>query len=507
VAIGLLLLGLNTTFLFPHPAIDPTLQAQKPRTAPLSAVKDRVLFQVESSIDGPWAVGALDVYDGQDWLLAPFAQSSLRDVPANGVVDTSVRPGVVATFTVSDLGGAVLPVPPNVVAIQANGPRLTYDARSGDIRLVEGQVQAGFRYEVSAASSPQVSDVAKLNAVPAGMARFTEMPAMPPAVRSLIAAAPTASKWQQFDYLRRWVLHNVSASGAGTPVSIPPARVEQIVGQTKQATPYEMVATQVMLARWVGLPARIGYGFDGGTRVGKHLEVHPKDGAAFPEVFFSGFGWVPVIGQPEHAQASTATDPTQQQQRPGVLPSKDIAVPLYLPAVVPPDSEVANTVRTWTLLAAALLLLAGLLYTFQPLATKTWLRARRRAQAHAAGPRARIVQAYAEWRDTLTDFGYRHPSDTPILLLNRFPDDEEHTELAWLVTRALWGDLQGAVTVELAQDAEELSRTLARRLAQAHPLTVRAVARLSRLSLRHPFAVREAWAHTAVAGEEPRAAA
>jgi hypothetical protein len=339
------------------------------------------------------------------------------------------------------------------------------------------------------------------------MTRFTEMPAMPPAVRSLIAGAPTASKWQQFDYLRRWVLHNVSAAGAGTPVSIPPGRVEQIVGQTKQASPYEIVAMQVMLARWIGLPARIGYGFDGGTKVDKHLEIHPKDGAAFPEVFFSGFGWVPVIGQPEHAQASTATDASQQQQRPGVLPSKDIAVPLFLPTVVPPDSELAATVRSWVLVAIAVLALAALLYTFQPLATKTWVRARRRAQARAAGPRTRIVQAYAEWRDTLTDFGYQHPTDTPILLLNRFPDDDEHTELAWLVTRALWGDLQGEVSGELAQDAEELSRTLARRLAQAHPVTVRAVARLSRLSLRHPFAVREAWMQAPAAREAPRAAA
>ena len=105
-----------------------------------------------------------------------------------------------------------------------------------------------------------------------------------------------------------------------------------------------------------------------------------------------------------------------------------------------------------------------------------------------AGPRARIALAYAEWRDMGTDYGYRHDTDTPLMYLDRFVEDPEHTELAWLVTRALWGDLQGSLTVELATMAEELSRALRRRLGQAHPAPVRAIGVVSRLSLRHPYA-------------------
>jgi hypothetical protein len=97
------------------------------------------------------------------------------------------------------------------------------------------------------------------------------------------------------------------------------------------------------------------------------------------------------------------------------------------------------------------------------------------------------VQAYAEWRDTLTDLGYQYSTDTPIMLLGRFPEDEEHAELAWLTTRALWGDLQGAVTDDVAADAEELSRTLRRRVNQAQPITVRFVAFVSKLSMRSPY--------------------
>jgi hypothetical protein len=74
------------------------------------------------------------------------------------------------------------------------------------------------------------------------------------------------------------------------------------------------------------------------------------------------------------------------------------------------------------------------------------------------------------------------------MFLDRFGPDEEHTELAWLTTRALWGDLQGSLTPQLASTAEELSKALRRRMTQAQPATLRAVALVSRLSLRHPYA-------------------
>ena len=45
-----------------------------------------------------------------------------------------------------------------------------------------------------------------------------------------------------------------------------------------------------------------------------------------------------------------------------------------------------------------------------------------------------------------------------------------------------------SVTADDALAAEELSRSLRRRLGAAHPSTMRFVAALSRLSVRHPYA-------------------
>ena len=478
----------QTGVLFPRPVVAPQYQAQRPRTQPLSAVQDKVLFEVQSAIDGPWVVGALDVYDGQDWLLPPFADQDLVPIPASGVVDKNLQYGLQALFTIRGQTGAVLPALPNTIGILAKGPQLDYDARSGNIRLVEGEIGDGFTYRVAAAGVPSVNDLVKVTSWPAAYRPFLEIPAMPAAVRALLDKAPTTSRWAQWEYVRTWVLDNINAAGAGTPVSIPPSRVAQIL-TAKQASPFEIVATETMLARWAGIPARIGYGFEGGTRVGNHLEIHPKDGSVFPEVFFPAHGWIPVLGQPKHAQASVNSNPSLQQLHQGVLPSTNIAVPLFLPAVVPPQSDTTGPILTTVLLVLAALAVAGLAWLLYPVMAKALARSRQRATARAEGPRARVAQAYSEWRDLLTDYGYLHPSDTPIMLLDRFPADEDHAELAWLVTRALWGDLQDGLDVAVATDAEELSATLRRRLAQAHPITVRGVAGLSRLSLRHPHAV------------------
>ena len=491
---GLYLLA-QTDFLFPKPAINPAEQPQKPKTVPLSQVEDRVLFTVESQLSGPWRVGSLDVYDGKDWRLPPFSESRLADVPRDGVVNHDLSPGVRATFTIAGLGGTVLPGLPNTVGVVAEGPKLAYDDRSGALRVAQGQVQAGLRYTVAAAALPNVDDLRNLTEPnPAGMDRFTEVPAPPPAVADLLDKAPKSSKWDEFDFLRTYVLSNVTATGTGSPKSVPPERIQDMLAGSKEGTPYEIVAAQALLARWAGIPSRIGYGFDGGeapdgsgNEVNK-LEVRPKNGASFPEVFFPKYGWLPVIGTPTKAKPTVGSDPATQRQDPNVLPSDDIQIGLFVPVLVPPKSPLPEEIRRTVLVAVPLALLLFLLYVAWPGVRKAWVRGRRRTAARAAGPRARIALAYAEWRDMATDYGYRHDTDTPLMYLDRFVEDPEHTELAWLVTRALWGDLQDSLTPELATMAEELSRALRRRLGQAHPAPVRAIGVVSRLSLRHPYA-------------------
>ncbi len=487
------LFGLSKAdFLFPDPAIDPTQEPQKPKTVPLSEVEDRPLFSVESSISGPWRIGSLDVYDGKDWRLPPFAENAVADVPRSGRVDTDLEPGVKARFTISGLGGAVLPALPNSVGIVAEGPKLAYDSRNGNIRVAQGQVQAGLAYSVTAAAVPSVDDLRTLQEpVPADIRQFAKIPIdPPPAAQALIDEAKSThdNKWDQFDFLRTHILDNVTSSGAGAPKSVNAETVQDMLGGSKEATPFEIVAAQAMMARWIGVPSRIGYGFDGGEQIDNALQVRPKNGATFVEVYFPRYKWLPVIGVPKMAKPTVGGEAGEQQFDPSILPSDDVTVQLFLPVLVPPGSVAGEQLKRVLLIGIPLLLLLLLLYIVFPVLRKAFVRSRRRSAAAAAGTRARVALAYAEWRDYAADFGFAYPTDTPLMFLDRFIDDPEHNEFGWLVTRVLWGDLQDDSSPELAATAEELSRALRRRLGQAQPATVRAVAAVSRGSLRRPYA-------------------
>jgi hypothetical protein len=506
ITAGLVLLA-QTDFLFPDPKIDPAQEPQKPNVVPIDQVEDRVLFTVsnpqggELQVGGPWRLGTLDVYDPSDgsWRLPAFDDTSYDAVPDDGVLDPDRLDdrGLAAEFRIAGLGGASLPGLPNTIGVVLqNGPDLAFDRRTETLRLANGQVPSGLRYQVAAAKLPTVDELRQVAVpIPADLQPYTEIPDAPPAVRQLLTQAGSqfTNAYDRFDFLRNYVLDNVTAVGLGTPVEITPERVQEILGDTLEASPYEIVALQAMLARWLGVPGRIGYGFDctvgrSCDDVGGALEVRPGNGASWPEVWFGDFGWLPLVGQPRQAQPSVGSDPDLQAVDPGILPSADIAVELYLPALLPPPSTVGTTVRDTLLVVLAAALLLGSLYVGYPAARKALLRSRRRAAARGAGPRARIALAYAEWRDHAADFGFRHPNDTPLMYLDRFVDDAEHAELAWLTTRALWGDLQDACTPELAATAEELSRALRRRLSAVQPGTMRFVAAVSRLSLRDPFA-------------------
>jgi transglutaminase-like putative cysteine protease len=490
ITVALALLS-QVDFLFPKPTVNPAEEPQKPKTVPLSKVVDRPLFRVTSDLSGPWRMGSLDEYNGTDWRLAAVNDANVKVVPDSGLIDPELAARVEAEFNILGLTGAVLPGLSNPVAMAAKGILPAFDYRSNNIRLASGTLKPGQKYTVLAAGLPTIDELRSISEpIPASVQKFTEgVGDPPPAVRDLLAQAQDQpSQWERFDFLRNYVLDNVVAAGQGVPVPVTPQRVDEILTKL-EGSPFEIVATQAMLARWIGLPSRIAFGFDGGEKVAdRTLEVRPKNGATFVEVYFPGFKWVPVIGTPKHAKPTVSSDPGTQQTNPNILPSDDVTIQVYLPVITAPKSVFGKQLLRGLLIGVPLLLLLLAIYSTYPALRKSRIRSRRRSAAVAIGPRARIALAYAEFRDVATDYGFSYPTDTPLMYLERFIDDDEHTELAWLVTRVLWGDLQEDASLELAVAAEELSRSLRRRLGSAQPATVRFVAAVSRLSLRDSFA-------------------
>jgi len=478
--------------LIPKPNNDAIIPPQRPQPPPPQV--DRPIFKVSSERQVPWRLGVLDVYDGKGWLLPPYDPKRLEMVPPSGAVPPGAqvprakpgRPTFEATFTVADIQGAVAPAVASPSSVAHGGFKLQIDPRTQTLRLPSGRVPSGTTYRVTAAVPPSGADLISAPAPSSAMAQYLKAPAPPDDVVTLLGRAPTTNLFDRLQFVRDALYGSVVAAGGGKPVDVPPARVVAMLGGA-EASPFEITAAEVLLARWAGVPARLGYGFYGGDRpdpAKPELEIRPRHGATWLEAWFEGYGWVPLVGVPNKAKASKSND---QQDRPDIRPSEQVALAAYVPVRVASVRLLFEVVRYWIARIAPLTLLVLLAWWSYPGFLKVLRRAKRRAWARRHGPVGQVVFAYAELRDLANDLNIGNPVDSAIEFVDIIEPDAEHAELAWLVTRAVWGDLSRGVQPEDAEMAVEMARSVGKRLSQAQPAVTRIIAFGSRASLREPF--------------------
>ncbi len=494
VVLGGLLAGTaQLGFLFPEASSDQVVPPMRPQLPP--PTPDRVLFTVQSERPVTWRLGTLDVYRETAWLTPPFdtgrlvALTGAGQIPATPPEDsrgplTSGRT-FTATFTIAGSSGKTLPALANPVAV-SGGPAVDYDPRTQSLRITGTRPRSGTTYTVLAAVPPTGAELTK--ATPPGPAQqeFLSVPPPPAEVSALLADAPQ-NPFARLQFVRRAYFAKVVAAGAGQPVDVPPSRVvEMLTGEP--ATPYEITAGEVLLARWAGVPARIGYGYFGGQAVKgdpKAVEIRPRNGATWLEAHFGGSGWVPIVGTPPRARVTLNKD--QQNGDPSVRASDELALVTYVPVRLQTVRLLYVLVRYYASIAVPVVLGGLLLLLLFPAAVK---RARRTARIRAAtrlGRQARVAAAYAELRDTATDLSIGNPAMSPVEFADAIEPDPEHRELAWLVTRGLWGDLSRDLRDDDVEAAESMSRSVTKRLRTAQPGFSRAAALSSRASLATPW--------------------
>jgi hypothetical protein len=473
--------------LFPKPNVDRSANPQKPKVTPLSAVKDRPLFAVTGGFAGPYRLGTLNSYVENAWYLPAFEPSTFTDVtPGTTLPEAATDPATVKVgVTISGLNGFAVPTASGAEQLTATKRDLAVDPASGVLRTAKGAATTGVSYEVAVAPSPGGTELARSAALPPGdaYAPFLAAPPVPAEVAALIAKAPP-NKWELLQSLRQSLFDHVVAAGAGQPIDVPPSRVVQMLSG-ENASPYEIVAAEALLARWAGLPSRIGYGFYGGTKLADgSLEMRPRDGANWLEVHFPGHGWVAVLGHPLKAQPSLDPKLVRKQR---IIPSDEIQLSIFVPILQPDRLLAFEVARFYLVRLIPTLVVLYLLWQLVPLVARARRRRKRRAWGALHGPAGRIAVAYAEFRDTVRDLGLDSGRTTPLEFLREVDPDVEHTDLAWLTTRGLWGDLVRDLQDEDAVVAERLSQSLRRRVSSVQPGTVRLAALTSRRSLRHPY--------------------
>lgn len=487
-ALGLvmiLLIALNRSdFLFPAAERTKSLQPQKPKIVPLSEVPDRVLFTVRTEAKGPWRLGVLDEYDGKSFLLPPFDPKRIIEVRTGGKVAQGTGDPISVGFTIKGLEGHTLPSLPNPTSISRPGAGLGYDPRTQTFRLTQSAPGEGYAYTVSASAPPSGEQLASVpGGVPEDVKEYAKVPPPPPTVAALLAEAPS-NAWERLQFLRNTFYEKVIAAGSGVPVDVHPSQVERMLAG-EEATPFEIVAAEVLLARWAGIPARIGYGFYQGASVPGGYEIHPRDGANWLEAYFPNYGWVPVIGVPPRARASLQS--LEKNRNVSARPSDELSLQVYIPVTIENPLLLYQIIRYWIGVALPFVLILALLWVFFPIPLKKIRSSRRTEWARARGPREQIAVECAEFRDLAADLNAGDPYDTPLEYLDRLVEDEEHQEFAWLVTRVLWGDLRRDIQAADVETATQMGRSLRRRLTRAQSPLARVLGLASRASLRRPY--------------------
>lgn len=485
-----LVIGLNSaSFLFPKPVHQPISSAQKPRL--VSAPSDNVLFEVrtDAGFTGPWRIGVLDTYRQGSWLLPP--QDPSRLVRASGGAQfpgNPPRPGVGSvTIVLHDLGQtAMLPDLAGTEFVDGDTAGLVVDKRTGVLQVPNGRARAGLTYTLHVPPYASTSDLeAARPAVGPDSAAQLQVPPPPPAVAALLASAPTANSFDRMEYVEHALLDNVTAKGAGIPTAVTPARVQDLLAGSKTGSPFEIVAAEALIARWAGVPSRIGFGYDGvNNEVTGVVTVRPHNAADWLEVDYAGYGWLPLVAIPKQAEQDLNNKPKQHQD---ITANDDIAVRVFVPYRIVTAKQLYEIVRYWLAVLTPVLLGVLLIVAFWPAAARVRRRSKRRSWAAARGLRDQIAVEYAEMRDAATDLNIGSPTATPLEYLFMVRSDEEHAELAWLTSRALYGDLADEVTEEDVRIAEELSTSVRRRLRAAQPAPSRLLAASSRASIRSPY--------------------
>jgi Transglutaminase-like superfamily len=243
-------------------------------------------------------------------------------------------------------------------------------------------------------------------------------------------------------------------------------------------------STMAVLARDLGIPARVAVGFTAGEKQkdGSHI-IKTHDAHAWPELFFSGVGWVAFEPTPAGSRTPSpgfsngagvptgAADPTNPSGGPTPSASSTAGVPQ---GVQPLDGAKTPQRRGGAIVVAGRQLpllpfgitLAVVLIALIPLFARTWIR--RERWRRATTPAGLAAATWAELLDTLLDYGYEWPASDPprggaerLLAAHDFTGEasEALRRLASATERSRYAPELGAVG-DLRADVETVRATL-----------------------------------------------
>ncbi|TDB80996.1 transglutaminase-like domain-containing protein, partial [Micromonospora sp. KC721] len=322
--------------------------------------------------------------------------------PGPGAVDT-----VRQEITVSGLTGRLLPAV--ATPREVTGARVAYDPATGTLIRPEG-LTPGLRYTVtSVREQPDVNLLATAD-VPAGdeVARVLRVPdGTPEPLRRLAAqfAQENAAPYARATAIERFLAEHYRVV-ADAPSGHAYPNVNFFLfgprnGGGQRGTSEQFAAAFAVLGRLTGLPTRVVVGF-AAPGAGP---VRAADAFAWPEVLFSGVGWVPFdpLPRPDVEPRPVEEDfrPPKEEPPPSEVPEPSVEPSASPPAVTSAQADGGDrglsTPALAALLVGVLVLLVGAVLGI----LAGMRRAQTRARLGRGDPADRIAGAWRHVTDAL----------------------------------------------------------------------------------------------------------
>ena len=337
IGLAALIVGLNLGFRIPQAnakgviawrASDQRGNGTRSTLSPLVDIRGRLLnqstepvFTVTSNLPSYWRLTSLDQFNGTDWnALSTYQPAGRRLKAATGA--TTDGQMVEQDFTIQNLSEPWLPAayePVGFTGIKG----ISYDPASGSL-ISENQTTTGLTYHVTSVINIGRLDPSILQAAPpppssGPIADDLKLPSLPARVVDL-ARRIVAGKATQYDkalalqnYFREHFTYDVSYDYQG-PDPLGHFLFDQ--GSKPIGFCQQFAGSYAALARVVGIPTRLAEGWTTGQQSAPDTyQVIDNQAHAWPEVYFTGIGWVPFEPTPGRgnplAQAYTAVAPAQ----------------------------------------------------------------------------------------------------------------------------------------------------------------------------------------------------
>ena len=417
--------------------------------SPLVDIQSRLLdqgttefFTVKTTGAVPryWRLTALDDFDGTIWKSSNSYKGANGRLPRgepSKAPETTLR----QDYSIQELSSIWLPaaVQPERLTGQS-GAR--YDEESGS--LISSTANGnGLTYTV-VSRIPRFSetDLARVrSAVPRRIAdRYLRLPRGFPLkvireAEQVTAAATTP--YRKALALQAYFRSSRFTYNASATLGTDETAIEQFLFKTRSGFCQQFAGTYAAMARAVGLPARIAVGFVPGLLQKDGFHVRGKDAHAWPEVYLSGYGWVPFEPTPadgrglpggdtyagtpvyqartsdDPAATATSTPPTTVAPAAGSSSNRNIE---GLNVGGAGSTGAGGHRPWWRHPLVILIVLAGL--ATAGLTGVPVVRALRRRQRRAAAvtPQARVLVAWEEAEEILAVAAGlpRRPAETPL---------------------------------------------------------------------------------------------